>query len=109
MSKWLELNGLEYSKLPQKMKLCIKERKGTGSLRHVSTKSQVRKGREILVGWVFLMHKLVIEMVLNVEGCNEKKKNRERERTYARWLAIGGEERRGELMIPCLIIWDVLL
>jgi hypothetical protein len=47
----LELNGLEYSKLPQKMKLCIKERKGTiGSLRHVSAKSQVRKGREILVG-----------------------------------------------------------
>jgi hypothetical protein len=25
------------------------------------------------------MHKLVIEMVLNVEGCNEKKKQRERE------------------------------
>jgi len=32
------------------MKLYIKERKGT-SLRHVSAKSQVREGREILVGW----------------------------------------------------------
>jgi hypothetical protein len=99
MSKWLELNGLEYSKLPQKMKLCIKERKGTGSLRHVSTKSQVRKGREILVGWVFLMHKLVIEMVLNMEGCSERERERERERTNARWPTTRGEERRGgELM-----------
>jgi hypothetical protein len=84
------------------MKLCIKEMKGTlGSLMHVLAKSWVREIREILVGWVFLMHKLVIEMILNVEGCNEKE--RERERTNARWLAIGGEERRGgELMISLL-------
>jgi hypothetical protein len=32
------------------------------------------------MGLVFLMHILEIEMVLNVERCNEKKEKRERER-----------------------------
>jgi hypothetical protein len=37
------------------------------------------------------MHKLVIEMVLNVEGCNEKQKKR-RERINAREGKKGEEE-----------------
>jgi hypothetical protein len=36
------------------------------------------------MGLVFLMHILEIEMVLNVERCNEKKEKRERERERER-------------------------
>jgi hypothetical protein len=44
------------------------------------------------------MHNLVIEMILNVKGCKELKKNRER--TDAGWPTTRGEEKRGgELMI----------